>query len=44
MSKKKNNVPSSKPVVLRPSDSTASYLKEKTSINKKIASHRHRSR
>ena len=45
MSKKKNNKPSSKPVVLRPDDdATASYLKTKTSTNKKIAAHRHRNR
>ena len=45
MSKKKNNKTSYKPVVLRPDDdATASYLKTKTSTNKKIAAHRHRNR
>lgn len=45
---RKKTIPSDKPVVLRPSGvcdvASVGYLNQKLKTNKKIASHRHRSR
>lgn len=45
---RKKTIPSDKPVVLRPSETcdvaSVAYSKRKTETNKKIASHKHRSR